>query len=163
MNHRRLATGAVSVVVSAAVAVTVFVPSAAADNRRLNDSVAANVYTVQQQAGCPTTLQINPKLRLAAQWHANDVLHNPALNGEIGSDGSSPQDRANAAGYRGSVAQTVAINPALAINAIEVMRQWYYNPQDMAVMSDCANTDIGVWSENSLARSVVVAVYGRPV
>jgi hypothetical protein len=29
-------------------------------------------------------------------------------------------------------------------------------------MSDCANTVIGVWSENSLDRSVVVAVFGQP-
>jgi hypothetical protein len=29
-------------------------------------------------------------------------------------------------------------------------------------MQDCANTAIGVWSENSLSRSVVVAVYGQP-
>jgi hypothetical protein len=28
-------------------------------------------------------------------------------------------------------------------------------------MQDCANTDIGVWSANSLDRTVVVAVYGR--
>jgi hypothetical protein len=29
-------------------------------------------------------------------------------------------------------------------------------------MSDCANTEIGVWSENSLDGTVVVAVYGQP-
>jgi hypothetical protein len=29
-------------------------------------------------------------------------------------------------------------------------------------MRDCANTNIGVWSENSLDRTVVVAVYGKP-
>jgi hypothetical protein len=29
-------------------------------------------------------------------------------------------------------------------------------------MSNCANTAIGVWSENSLDRTVVVAVYGQP-
>jgi hypothetical protein len=29
-------------------------------------------------------------------------------------------------------------------------------------MQDCANTAIGVWSANSLSRSVVVAVYGQP-
>ena len=32
----------------------------------------------------------------------------------------------------------------------------------MAVMSNCANSQIGVWSENSLDRTVVVAVYGTP-
>jgi hypothetical protein len=30
------------------------------------------------------------------------------------------------------------------------------------MMSNCANTAIGVWSENSLDRSVVVAVFGQP-
>jgi hypothetical protein len=56
----------------------------------------------------------------------------------------------------------VAINPASAINNLDVLNQWYYNPAYFAIMSDCTNTAIGVWSENSLDRSVVVAVYGRP-
>ena len=73
-----------------------------------------------------------------------------------------PQDRANAAGFRGVVAQTVAINPALAINGVEVMNQWYYRPDYMAIMSNCANAKMGVWSVNSLDRSVVVAMYGQP-
>lgn len=72
------------------------------------------------------------------------------------------QDRANAAGFHGAATETVAINPALAINGIEVLNQWYYRPDYLAIMADCANTQIGVWSENSLDRSVVVAVYGRP-
>jgi uncharacterized protein YkwD len=138
------------------------IPAANADNKRLNDGVAANVYTVQHQAGCTTDLKVNPQLRLAAQWHANDVLNNRALDGDIGSDGSTQQDRANAAGFRGVVAETVAINPALAINNVDVINQWYYRPDYMAIMSNCANTQIGVWSENSLDRSVVVAVYGTP-
>jgi hypothetical protein len=29
-------------------------------------------------------------------------------------------------------------------------------------MQNCANTEIGVWSENSVDRTVVVAVYGHP-
>lgn len=137
-------------------------PAANADNSRLNESVAVNVYTIQQQAGCKTDLKINPQLRLAAQWHTDDVLNNRALDGDIGSDGSTVQDRANAAGYRGIASETVAINPALAISGIEIMNQWYYNPAYLAIMSNCANTQIGVWSENSLDRTVVVAVYGIP-
>jgi uncharacterized protein YkwD len=137
-------------------------PAANADNKRLNESVAANVYTIQHQAGCTTDLKINPQLRLAAEWHANDVLNNRALDGDIGSDGSTVQDRANAAGFKGTAAETVAINPALAISGIEIMNQWYYRPDYMAIMSNCANTQMGVWSANSLDRSVVVAVYGQP-
>jgi uncharacterized protein YkwD len=137
-------------------------PAAQADNRRLNESVVVNVYTIQQRNHCETDIKINPQLQLAAQWHTNDVLNNYALGGDIGSDGSTPQSRAAAAGFVGTVAETVAINPALAISGIEIMNQWYYRPDYMAIMSNCANTQIGVWSENRLDRSVVVAVYGQP-
>ena len=146
-------------VVGAAVAGT---PAANADNKRLNDGVVANVYTIQHQAGCTNDVKINPKLQLAAEWHADDVLNNRALDGDIGSDGSTPQSRANAAGYTGTIAETVAINPALAISGIDIMNNWYYRPDYMAIMSNCANSQMGVWSVNSLDRSVVVAVYGQP-
>lgn len=160
MAHRAVhAVAATSAATLLAVAVA---PGAHADNTRLNNGVVANVYTVQHQAGCTTDIRKNPALTQAAEWHANDVLNNRALDGDLGSDGSTPQDRAAAAGFRGKVAQTVAINPALAINNLDVINQWYYNPVDFAIMSNCANTDIGVWSVNSLDRSVVVAVYGQP-
>jgi hypothetical protein len=45
---------------------------------------------------------------------------------------------------------------------IELLNQWYYNPAYLAIMQNCANAEIGVWSENSLDRTVVVAVYGQP-
>lgn len=124
--------------------------------------MVANVYTIQHQHGCTTELKINLQLQLAAEWHTNDVLNKRALDGDIGSDGSTPQSRANAAGFQGVVAETVAINPALAISGVEIMNQWYYRPDYMAIMSNCANTQIGVWSANSLDRTVVVALYGQP-
>jgi uncharacterized protein YkwD len=135
--------------------------TAHADNRRLNDSVVANVYTLQKRGGCPANIRINPKLRLAAQWHTNDVVNNRALGGDIGSDGTTVADRARNAGYAGPVAETVAINPALAISGVEILQQWFARPDYLATMKDCANVDIGVWSENRLDRSVVVAVYGQ--
>jgi uncharacterized protein YkwD len=145
------------------VAISVFsAPSASADNTRLNNGVVSNIYTLQHQAGCTTDIKVNLALRLAAQWQADDVLNNRTLDGDLGSDGSTPQTRATAAGFKGMVAQTVAINPALAINNLDVINQWFYDPRSYAIMSDCANTAIGVWSVNSLDRSVVVAVYGKP-
>src|SRR5271169_3980158 len=110
------------------------------NNKRLNDGVVANVFTVQHQAGCTNDVKINPQLQLAAQWQTHDVLNNRVLDVDIGSDGSTPQARANAAGYKGRVAETVAINPALAISGIELINQWYYNPAYFAIMSNCANT-----------------------
>jgi uncharacterized protein YkwD len=137
-------------------------PAARADNKRLNDGVFANIYTAQRQNGCTTEPRLDGRLVDAARRHTLDVLNNHDINGDIGSDGSTPQDRANAAGFRGKVGETVAINPALAISGIEILNQWWYDPPSRALMQDCANTAIGVWSENSLDRSVVVAMYGQP-
>ena len=131
------------------------------NNHRLNNGVIANVYTIQHQAGCRNDVKPNRQLQLAAQWHTEDVLNNRELDGDVGSDGSTVQDRANAAGFRGRVAETVAINPALAISGNDLINRWYYEPAYYAIMSDCANNQIGVWSANGLDRTVVVAVYGQ--
>ena len=147
-------------VVSALAAGIIAPLPAHADNHRLNRSVVSNVYTAQRQAGCTNELNVSPQLQLAAQWHTDDVLNNRALDGDLGSDGSTPQSRAQAAGFVGPVAETVAINPALAISGIELINQWYANPAYLAIMRDCSHTHVGVWSENSLDRTVVVAVYG---
>lgn len=153
---------AVVVAMLSATTVLYAAPPARADNTSLNKSVAKMVHVLQYRAGCRTTLKINPQLQLAAQRHTIDVLNNRVLDGDIGSDGSSPQDRADAAGFHGKAAETVAINPALAISGTELINQWYYRPDYMAIIQNCANTEIGVWSENSLDRTVVVAVYGQP-
>lgn len=143
-------------------AATLAAPGVHADNKRLNSAVVSAVYTLQHQAGCMNDVIRNNALTLAAEWHAEDMMNNRNINDDTGSDGSTPQDRANAAGFRGKAAETVAINPAIAISSLELVNQWYYNPDDMAIIRDCANTAIGVWSDNSVDRTVVVAVYGQP-
>lgn len=102
-----------AVIVSAALPV----PAAHADNKRLNSAVVSAVYTLQHQAGCTNDVVRNNALTLAAEWHAEDMINNRNINDDIGSDGSTPQDRANAAGFRGRAAETVAINPAMAISS----------------------------------------------
>jgi uncharacterized protein YkwD len=141
---------------------TLAAPTAHADNKRLNSAVVSGVYTLQHQAGCMNDVIRDNALTLAAEWHAEDMINNRNINDDIGSDGSTPQDRAKAAGFNGKAAETVAINPAMSITSLELINQWYYNPDDMAIIRDCANTAIGVWSDNSLDRTVVVAVYGQP-
>jgi uncharacterized protein YkwD len=137
-------------------------PVAHADNKRLNSAVVSAVYTLQHQAGCTNDIVRDNALTLAAEWHAEDMINNRNINDDIGSDGSTPQDRANAAGFHGKAAETVAINPAVAISSLELVNQWYSNPDVMAIIRDCANTAMGVWSDNSLDRTVVVAMYGQP-
>ena len=161
---RASAAGAAAVVLASVLATA---PLATADNDRLNENVVAAVHNTMMLAGCVDDYRVeppvltNPKLRLAAQWHTLDVLNNRDLDGDIGSDGSTVADRARAAGYDGQVAETVAINSALAISGVELMNQWANRPDYHAIMSSCANQDVGVWSENSLDRTVVVAVYGH--
>jgi hypothetical protein len=156
-----LAVGAGLVAPSVAAAASA-APGVPGNNDRLNNGIVVNVDTIKRQAGCTTNLKINPQLQSAAQRHTVDVLNNRGLDADVGSDGSSVQDRARDAGYRGTVAETVAINQSLTINDLDVMGNWYYRPDYMAIMSNCANTQIGVWSENSFDRSVLVAVYGQP-
>lgn len=168
-SRGRLTGSTVAVILM--VGTALMMPSANADNdnntlipnnKRLNDGVLANVYTAQRQAGCNHDVNSNGQLQRAAQWHVDDLMNNRNLGGDVGSDGSTPQDRANAAGYSGRVSETVAINPALAISGMEVLQQWYGNPAYKAIMSDCSYSQIGVWSRNSLDRTVLVAVYGQP-
>lgn len=161
LAHRRIIGGTAVCATVAAVCSLLTAPVVYADNQRLNNGVVVNVRTIQRRAGCTEVVTSDPALRLAAQWHTDDVLTNRSLDGDLGSDGSTPQDRAARAGFSGPVAETVAINPALAISGIELINQWYGNSADLSIMRDCAHTRIGVWSENSLDRTVVVAVYGR--
>ena len=158
----RCATRTLAVAVAISGVTAFAAPIAHADNKRLNSAVVSAVYTLQHQAGCTNDVVRDNALTLAAQWHADDMINNPNINDDIGSDGSSPQDRANAAGFRGKAAETIATNPAIAISSLELVNQWYYNPDDMAIIRDCANTAMGVWSDNSFDRTVVVALYGQP-
>jgi uncharacterized protein YkwD len=158
----RLSARALPVAVILSGTAALVAPNAHADNKRLNSAVVSAVYTFQQQAGCTNDVIRDNALTLAAEWHAEDMINNRNINDDIGSDGTSPQDRANAAGFHGKAAETVAINPAMSITSLELINQWYYNPDDMAIIRDCANTTMGVWSDNTLDRTVVVAVYGQP-
>lgn len=138
------------------------VPQAAADNVRLNSVVTAGIYAARYQADCATPdIAVDRALQQAARVQASDAVAHHGIDGDLGSDGSTPQSRAESAGFTGTVHQIVAATPALAINNLQVMQQWYADPQSLAVISDCSNSAIGVWSENSLDRSVVVAVLGR--
>ena len=132
------------------------------NNSRLNNSLVEGVYILQHQAGCTNDVNLTPQLNQAAQWHADDLMNNRGLDGDIGSDGSTAQDRANAAGFPGAVAETVTINPAISISSMELITRLHNDPNSLAIMRDCAHTVMGVWSENSIDRTVVVALYGAP-
>ena len=161
ISRRRRLVALLPIVVVAAGALSVS-PVAHADNKRLNSSVFGNIYTAQQLNGCTTEPRLDGRLVDAARRHTLDVLDHDDVNSDIGSDGSTVQDRARDAGFPGRAVETIAVNPALAISGIEILNQWWPDPVSRATMQDCSNTSIGVWSENSMNRTVVVAVYGQP-
>jgi len=100
--------------------------SASADNKRLNEYTYSGIYGAHQLNNCTNVDRIR-RLRVlddAARIHTLDVLNDRNLDGDIGSDGSTPQVRAASVGYRGVVGETVAINAALAISNLEVMTRW---------------------------------------
>lgn len=119
MSRRASATCALSATTAVAIMAA---PAARADDKRLNDGVVANVYTVQRQAGCTNDVTINPQLQLAAQWHTLDLLNNRHLNDDTGSDGSTPQDRAHAAApIVNAPAALSSVSPyirAMSVNAV---------------------------------------------
>lgn len=130
---------------------------ALADNRRLNDGVVANVYTIEHQRGCINEVKINPQLQLAAQWHANDLLNNRTLDGDIGSDGSTVQDPGQRCGVQGGDGRHQS-DPGHQRGGDH--NQWFYRPDYIGDQVELCKHQHRGWSENNLDRSVVVAVYG---
>ncbi|MGH2960139.1 MAG: CAP domain-containing protein, partial [Solirubrobacterales bacterium] len=116
ISRRRRLTLLLPVGVIAAGALVAVSPAAHADNKRLNASVFANIYTAQRQNGCATEPRLDDRLVDAARRHTFDVRDHDDVNGDIGSDGSTVRDRANDTGFPGRVVETIALNPALAIN-----------------------------------------------
>ena len=108
-------------------------------------------------------IRMIPPLGLAAQRYARDLVSHPELGRPDRLDGSTPQSRSAAAGYPGRSARPSRSMRHWPSTPRDAITQWYHDPAAWAIMSDCANTAIGVWSENSLDRSVVVVVTaGRP-
>lgn len=154
------AGAALAMTVAAAAAFPLTVPCAHADNGRLNKSVFNDITIAQANSGCPVAARLDRRLIEAARRHTVDVRDN-LIDGDLGSDGSTPHDRARDAGFVGRISQTVATAPTMAISGIAVVDQWWADPVSRAIMQDCSNTAVGVWSENSPLRTALVAVYGQ--
>ncbi len=136
----RLSARALPVAVILSTTSALAAPHAHADNKRLNSAVVSAVYTFQHQAGCTNDVIRDNALTLAAQWHADDMINNRNINDDIGSDGTSPQDRANAAGFHGKAAETVAINPAVAISGTPTPTTWRSSATAPTPTSGCGRT-----------------------
>ena len=86
----------------------------------------------------------DPLLRVAAQRHADDLLHT-GLSGHIGSDGSSPQTRIAEAGYvrTHATGEIVYWGTGSAANPTQALDSWVQSPPHRGLIVNCAFTASG--------------------
>ena len=89
------------------------------------------MYTLQHQAGCTNDVVRNNALTLAAEWHAEDMINNRNINDDTGSDGSTPQDRANAAGFRGKASEKRENRRRLVRGQSSALGEFLYRGADL--------------------------------
>ncbi len=89
-------------------------------------------------------LRDDPRLRAAAQRHADDMLH-AGLSGHIGSDGSSPQTRIADAGYTRPPAtgEIVFWGTGSAASPTQALDSWMQSPPHRGIIGNCAFTAAG--------------------
>lgn len=118
------------------------------------DDPATAVYNGvnQLRQGCGA-INDDPRLTEAAQRHADDMLRN-GVNGHIGSDGSSPQARINAAGYRSSYSGEIVFwGTGSAATPKEALDMWMQSPPHRDIILNCAYNAGGfatAWDGNKM-------------
>lgn len=103
----------------------------------------------------------NPALMAAAQGHAGwqAATHN---HYHVGKDGSLPQDRANAAGYRGWVGENVASGTSSAVSPEWAVNDgWANSPPHRANMLS-RNVDVGAGVAQDADETYFVLLVGTP-
>ncbi|WP_197505372.1 MULTISPECIES: CAP domain-containing protein [unclassified Mycobacterium] len=111
---------------------------------RADDSGAvlySGVNGLRQPCG---PLADDPRLRAAAQRHAEDMLRT-GLSGHIGSDGSSPRTRIADAGYTRAPAtgEIVFWGTGSAGTPAQAVDSWMQSPPHRGIIVNCAFTAAG--------------------
>jgi uncharacterized protein YkwD len=138
----RLPLVAALVVLACAVPTTVAHAGTGATDTGSSDSgaVVAAVNRERAEAGC-SAVTVDSRLAAAAQDHSQDQADHTEMT-HTGSDGSSPGERATAAGYRWS---KVAENVASGTTSPErVMTMWMNSSGHRANILNCAFRHVGV-------------------
>ena len=137
-------------------------PTAHADNKRLNDAVVSDVQSpassgMHEPTSSPTTRSRWPPNGTPTTCSITET--STTTTGQTDpARRTAPTPRAFAAELPKPWRSTRRCRSAI----VQLIKQWYYDPAAMAIMLDCANTAMGVWSVNGLDRTVVVAMYGQP-
>lgn len=111
-----------------------------ADTARIQFRVLDSVNALREAAGAPP-LQLDAALNAAAATHARDMaVQNRPWH--FGSDGSSPIDRAQRAGYAGTV---LGENISETYEAeLETVAAWMTQPDTREVITDPRGRDLGI-------------------
>jgi uncharacterized protein YkwD len=116
-------------------------------------------------AGLPA-LTVNAQLAAAAKDHAVDMLCNDYLS-HIGLDGSTPEDRAQEAGFTASLVleNLYALHPAYGGNPQSAFDWWMGDEEAQADLLNTNTTTVGiayVTSDESLLGGYFVVLSARP-
>jgi uncharacterized protein YkwD len=130
---------------------------------RADDSGTA-VYTgvsrVRQTCGA---INDDPRLTVAAQRHADDMLKN-GVSGHVGSDGSSPQTRIADAGYTGAgyTGEIVYWGTGSAATPSVAIDRWMESPPHRAIILNCAFTAAGFATASDGNKMTAVGDFAGP-
>jgi len=107
----------------------------------LGSAVYNGVNSVRQTCAA---IGNDPRLTVAAQRHANDMLKT-GVGGHTGSDGSSPQARIADAGYTqtGSTGEIVYWGTGSAATPTAALDAWMNSPSHRAIVLNCGFTAAG--------------------
>lgn len=127
------------------------------DAPRVRQRMQDGVNTMRAQNGLPP-VQASAELASAAATHAQDMsFQNRPWH--WGSDGSSPMQRAQRAGYRGTFIGEM-ISETFE-NEFETVNAWMTEPETRQVILDPRATDVGVgWHQDSNGKLWWTVVLG---
>ena len=125
-----------------------------------------NLINTERTSNSLTALSINQRLAAAAKAHAVDMVCNDYLS-HIGLNGSTPQTRVTAQGYRATLLfeNLFALSPANGGNPLAAFNWWMNDPQQRAEVLNSGTTDIGiayVTSPDSLLGGYFVLITAKP-
>ena len=130
---------------------------------RADDSgtaVYSGVSRVRQTCG---VINDDPRLTVAAQRHANDMLRS-GVSGHVGSDGSSPAARIADAGYTraGYTGEVVYWGTGSAATPSVAVDRWMDSPPHRAIILNCAFTAAGFATASDGNKMTAVGDFAGP-
>jgi uncharacterized protein YkwD len=143
-------------------------PVAAVCSPTANDTYVTELQTLINNARTSNNLpalSVNQKLATAAKDHASDMLCNNYLS-HIGLNGSTPQSRVEAAGFKASLVleDLYALHPAYGGNPQSAFNWWMSDPASKADLLNPNTTVFGVayaTSDTSLLGGYFVVVSAK--